>query len=137
MLNEDFFKLFPNEQACKEHLKESRENNGIICKKCGGISHFWMANQEKWQCYDCRSRTNLKSGTMMQGSKLSLHTWYKCMHYMSSTKTITLSCMQMMRNLNTTIYSAVWYMMHKIRISMGKRDAQYKLQGGVEIDDAY
>jgi hypothetical protein len=28
-------------------------------------------------------------------------------------------------------------MMHKIRIVMGKRDAMYKLQGDMEIDDAF
>ena len=137
MLNGIFFKQFPDELSCRAHLKQSREKEGIVCKNCGGVHHFWMENQAKWECYACKSRTNLKSGTMMQGSKLPLHAWYKCLHYMTSTKIVTLSAVQMMRNLNLTTYSAVWYMMHKIRISMGKQDAKYKLGGEMEIDDGY
>jgi hypothetical protein len=137
MLNEDFFKQFPDERACRAHLRQSREDEGIFCNKCGGIFHFWMENQGKWQCYDCKSRKSLRSGTMMQGSKLSLHTWYKCMHYMISDPVITFSGLQMMRNLNSNVYSAVWYMMHKIRVSMGTRDSRYKIHGTAEVDDAY
>jgi DNA-directed RNA polymerase subunit RPC12/RpoP len=137
MLNELFFKLFPDEQSCKIHFKTKREQKGIVCKNCGGLNHFWMENQEKWQCKECKSRTNLTGGTLMHRSKMDLFTRYKCMHYMSNTKTITFSALQMMRNLGKTKHKSVWEMMHKIRISMGNRDSEYKLQGDMEIDDAF
>ncbi|MFA6152539.1 MAG: IS1595 family transposase [Chitinophagaceae bacterium] len=137
MLNEDFFRQFPDEQACKVHFKKQRDARGIICKNCGSVRHFWMANQEKWQCYDCKSRTSLTGGTLMHRSKMSLYDWYRCMHYITTTKTIAFSAFQMMRNLGLKHHKSVWEMMHKIRVSMGNRDAEYKLQGEMEIDDAF
>lgn len=137
MLNEEFFRLFPDEQSCKRHFKAKREANGIVCKTCGGINHFWLANQEKWQCRECKSRTNLTAGTLLHRSKMSIFDWYKCMHYITTSHTITFSALQMMRNLGLRHHKAVWEMMHKIRLTMGKRDAQYKLDGEMEIDDAF
>ena len=137
MLNEHFFKQFPDEQTCKAHFKSEREKRGIVCKNCNSRDHFWLANQEKWQCRMCKSRTNLTAGTLMHRSKMSLHDWYKCMHYITTTKTVTFSALQMMRNLGLKHHSSVWAMMHKIRVSMGERDAEYKLQGDMEIDDAF
>ena len=137
MLSEQFFKQFPTEQSCKTHFKLEREKKGIVCKTCGGINHFWLANQEKWQCYECKSRTNLTAGTLLHRSKMNIHNWYKCLHYITTTKTVTFSALQMMRNLGLKQHKSVWEMMHKIRVSMGTRDAQYKLQGDMEIDDAF
>ncbi len=73
----------------------------------------------------------------MHRSKMSLYDWYKCMHYITTTKTVSCSALQMMRNLGLKHHKAVWYMMHKIRITMGSRDAEYKLEGEMEIDDAF
>lgn len=43
----------------------------------------------------------------------------------------------MQRQLGVKRYEPVWYAMHKIRFTMGKRDEKYKLMGEIEIDDAF
>jgi len=43
----------------------------------------------------------------------------------------------MHRQVQTKFYEPIWFIMQKIRITMGKRDAKYKLQGDIEIDDAF
>lgn len=55
---------------------------------------------------------------------------------MTSTKK-PLSALEMQRQLDMKRYEPVWYMMHKIRQSMGKRDGRYKLAGHIEVDDSF
>ncbi|WP_262892792.1 IS1595 family transposase [Mucilaginibacter pankratovii] len=57
-------------------------------------------------------------------------------HLITSTKK-SFSALEMQRQLGLKRYEPVWYMMQKIRLAMGKRDAKYTLQGNIEIDDAY
>lgn len=132
-----FFKNFPDEQSCKTHLKNIRENEGVFCKKCESTTkHWWLEKVGKFQCSECNSRTNLKSGTIMENSKVSLHKWFLCIHYMTSTKK-PISCLELQRQLEIPDYITIWKMMNKIRMSMGKRDSEYKLKGTVEIDEGF
>jgi hypothetical protein len=138
MLVLDFYKRFPDEAACRQFLREKREEQGITCAKCGGKKHYWYEKIQKWQCADnsCRARTNLRSGTMMEQSKLPILYWFKAIHLMTSTKK-ALSALEMQRQLDHKYYKPVLAMMHKIRKAMGFRDNLYKLAGEIEIDEAF
>lgn len=132
----EFLNRFPDEQSCKTHFKEQREQQGITCKHCSCTKHYWFANRAQWQCSSCRFRTTLRSGTIMESSNLSFHTWYLCMAFMSSTKK-GISALEMQRQLGHKRYGTVWKLMHKIRAGMGKRDSLYQLSGSVEFDEGY
>jgi hypothetical protein len=95
-----------------------------------------MERMQKWECASCKSRTNLRSGTIMEKSKLPVRTWFMTIHLMTSTKK-SFSALEMQRQLGAKRYEPVWYMMQKIRVSMGKRDARYALRGEIEMDDAF
>jgi hypothetical protein len=47
------------------------------------------------------------------------------------------SALEMQRLLGHKRYEPIWLMMHKLRIIMGNRDANYLLDGFVEFDDAF
>src|SRR5437868_9621945 len=126
-----FFKNFPDEETCLEYLKQKREEQGITCKRCGCAKHYWFQERELWKCSECGSWTNLRAGTIMMKSKLPMLTWFTCIHLMTSTKK-SISALEMQRQLAMKRYEPVWYMMQKIRLSMGKRDKKYKLSGNVE-----
>ncbi len=131
-----FLKKFPDEQSCRDYLKQKREQQGITCKHCGGTKHYWFEGRELWKCAACGSWTNLRAGTIMMKSKVPVHTWFACIHLMTSTKK-SISALEMQRQLQMKRYEPVWYMMQKIRQSMGKRDKKYKLRGDIEIDDSF
>lgn len=78
----------------------------------------------------------MKSGTVMENSNLSLHTWFAAFLLMSATKK-GLSCMELQRQLGLKKYDTAFRLMHKIRAVMGKRDNSYMLKGMVEYDEAY
>jgi len=132
----EFFKQFPNEQTCKDHFREQRQKEGITCRKCKGTKHYWMQTIEQFQCKECRTRTTLKSGTVMESSNISFRDWYIVMHLMTATKK-GISAKEMQRQLGFKRYEPVWFMMQKIRVAMGARDEKHELSGFTEIDEGY
>ena len=54
-----FMHDFPDESSCRAHFKRQREKQGITCKKCGCIKHYWLKGKEQWQCSSCSFRTCL------------------------------------------------------------------------------
>jgi hypothetical protein len=134
----NFNDRFPNEEACRLYLKEKRESEGIICKECKGTRHYWIQSVAYWKCAnpECKSCTNLRAGTIMEKSHLKVRIWFMCIHLMTSTKK-AFSALEMQRQLGMKRYEPVWYMMQKIRLSMGKRDDKYQLNKTIELDDAF
>jgi transposase-like zinc ribbon protein len=84
----EFTRRFPTEKSCRNYLKEVRQENGIKCKTCNiETDHYWLENIEKFQCSICKSRTNLRHGTLMEKSKVPVRTWFMCIHLMTTTVT--------------------------------------------------
>lgn len=131
-----FIEEFPDEQSCKSNFKNNREKEGVFCKKCGCSDHYWLQNKWQWECKGCKFRTTLRSGTLMEASKLPFRKWYLAMAFMSFSKK-GMSAKELQRQLGHSRYESIWSMMHKIRSSMGKRDALYTLNGAIEFDEGY
>lgn len=47
------------------------------------------------------------------------------------------SALEMQRILGHKRYECIWFMMHKIRPVMSKRDQKYILKGCIEFDDVF
>ncbi|TXD87006.1 transposase, partial [Subsaximicrobium wynnwilliamsii] len=82
----DFGVHFTDEKSCRTHFKEERDKIGVICNRCQGTQHYWLKNKWSYECKSCSSRQSLRSGTIMQGSKLSFLVWYKTIFLLSTTK---------------------------------------------------
>lgn len=126
---------FGTETDCRNHFKEQRDKIGVVCK-CGNKEHYWIKSIWQYECKKCRSRTSLRSGTIMQNSNLSFLVWYKAMFLMSVTKK-GFSAKEIQKQLGLKRYEPVWAMIHKLRKAMGNRDAKYTLEGMIEFDEAY
>ena len=132
----EFHKQFPHEKACEEYLKIKRMEAGVVCSNCHGGKHYWLAPTQQFKCANCGKKVNLTAGTMMESSHIPLLIWFKVIHLMTSTKK-PFSALEIQKQVGTKYYEPIWYMMQKIRITMGKRDDRYKLQGHIEIDGAF
>ena len=127
---------FESEEACRRHFKDHRDKIGVVCKKCQETDHYWKKDKECYECKSCNFRTSLRSGTIMQSSKLSFLVWYKTMFLLSMTKK-GFSSKEIQRQLGLKRYEPVWAMVHKLRKAMGQRDARYTLEGMMEMDEGY
>ena len=131
----NFTAHFGDEKSCRLHFKEQRDKIGITCK-CGHKEHYWIKSIWSYECKKCRSRTSLRSGTIMQSSNLPFLVWYKTMFLLSATKK-GFSSREIQRQLGLKRYEPVWAMVHKLRKAMGKRDDRYTLEGMIEMDEGY
>src|ERR1039457_6602694 len=132
----EFNKSFPDELSCKKHFKAYRDQIGVVCKKCGSTDHYWKQDKWQYECKKCKFRTTLRSGTVMQSSKLPFQDWYIAMHLITSTKK-SFSAKEIQRQLGRKRYQPVWEMLHKLRSVMGLRDGEYKIEGEIELDEGF
>lgn len=132
----DFYKHYPDEESCMLKFKAVRDKDGVGCKKCGCIDHYWKKDKWSYECKKCGFRTSLRSGTVMQSSKLPFQYWFIAMHLLTSTKK-SFSAKEMQRQLGHKRYEPIWAMMHKIRSVMGLRDDGYSLMGSIELDEGF
>lgn len=131
-----FIERFPDEESCKMEFKRIRDNQGVVCKKCGHTEHYWLKNKDSYECKACRTRMALKSGTVMHKSQLPFRYWFIAMHLLTSTKK-SFSALELQRQLGHKYYEPIWAMLHKLRAVMGKRDDKYQLDQIIELDEGF
>jgi hypothetical protein len=131
-----FIESFPDESSCRIRFKEFRDDQGVICRKCGGTDHYWLQTIEQYQCKKCNTRTTLRSGTVMQASNLPFRYWFIAIHLLTSTKK-TFSAKELQRQIGHKFYEPIWFMMQKLRLAMGSRDSRHKLDSIVELGEGF
>lgn len=133
----EFFERYGSEQKCRQALAAARWPDGFVCPVCGGASrtsseHGGLAY---WQCGRCQRQTSLISGTIFEASKLPLSRWFLAMQLLSQSKN-NVSALELRRQLGVS-YRSAWLMKHKILEAMRLAEQDGRLDGRVEIDDAY
>ena len=108
----------------------------MYCPRCGGVETRPRNTSDLsagYNCYDCGPSFNVKTGTIFQGTKFPLQTWFVAISIISSAKKSVSSC-QLARDLGINQKSA-WSMAMKIRKAMEIEDEL--LVGIVEADETY
>lgn len=130
-------RLFPDDATAEQWFIKNRWLEGVICPYCGsdnvqtGTKHKSMPF--RCRAKECAKRFSVKTGTIMQSSKVGYQTWIFAM-YLLTTNLKGISSMKLHRELGITQKSA-WHLAHRLRdsfVSGGKRMA-----GPVEVDEAY
>lgn len=123
----DFKVHFGSEEFCRLHFKQQRDQQGITCKKCGSKDHYWLQNKWSYECKSCKFRTSLRSGTLMQSSKLSFLVWYRTLFLMNlCTKQSTPREVQL--HLGLKRYEPVWVMVNRLREVIKTDDKKITLE---------
>ncbi len=132
-----FLRSFGSESQCEQALEAARWPQGFRCPRCAGADHYVLrdAARKVFQCHACRHQASLIAGTMFQGTKLALTTWFLAIYLISQAKT-GLSALALKRHLGVS-YPTVWLMQHKLMQAMSDREDRYVLEGTVHVDDAY
>ena len=93
-----------------------------------------MAGGPGWQCQACDRQTSLTAGTIFHASKLPLTLWFQAMYFLTQTKN-NVSALELKRLLGVS-YPTAWLIKHKLMQVMAEQEADRKLDGRVEVDDA-
>jgi transposase-like protein len=110
---------------------------GFECPDCGGREHCIVKRGARslYQCNACRKQTSVTAGTIFASSKLPLRLWFKAMYLMTQSKK-GISSIELGRRLGVT-QTAAWTLKHKLAQVMIERNAAKRLEGEVQMDDAY
>ncbi|MDB2437076.1 IS1595 family transposase [Hellea sp.] len=135
----DFFKQFPDDDTCLQHLFDVRYGDSHECKKCGTIGKFHRLKDHKaFSCQKCGDHIHPMAGTIYEGSTTPLQLWFYAMFLFTKSRN-GVSGKELQRQLGVT-YKTAWRMGHKIREHMARVDGDAPLGGSgkiVEVDETY
>ncbi len=133
----ELLRMFPNDDTAREWFESRLWPEGPYCPYCGsvnvqsGIKHKTMTHR----CRDCPDRRmfSLKTGTVMQSSKLGYQTWALAI-YLVTTSLKGVSSMKLHRDLEITQKSA-WHLAHRLRETWKAVDDPFL--GPAEADETH
>ena len=131
----EVMRMFPDDAAAERWFTKVRWPDGAYCPHCGsvnvqdGTAHKTMP----YRCRDCRKWFSVKTGTVMQSSKLGLQVWAVAT-YLLTTGLKGQASMKLHRDLGITQKTA-WHLAHRIRETWVKKNET--MAGPVEVDETY
>ncbi len=132
-----FFKQFPDEEACLNHLFETRFGQGFECPSCGRASRWYRIKAERaYSCQFCGHHLHPTVGTPFQQTRTPLQSWFYAIFLFTTTRN-GVAAKELQRQLGVT-YKTAWRMADEIRKHMAMVDREEMLGGEgtiVEIDE--
>jgi len=131
----NFYKQFPDEQACRDFLQNARWGSVTMCPKCGvtDTKIYKLKDSRLLKCATCRQPFSVRVGTVFEDSAIPLQSWFLAIYLCTSLKK-GISSVQLAKYLGITQKSA-WHMLHRIRHNV--TDNTLSLEGVVEVDETY
>ncbi len=128
--------MFPDEAAAVIWFEKQLWNGDRCCGHCGSVKTREVPNTKPmpYWCTDCRSYFSVKTGTVIEKSRLPLRKWVFAI-YICVTHLKGVSSMKLHRDLKVTQKTA-WFMLHRLRETWGT-DMAVKFEGPVEVDETY
>jgi transposase-like protein len=128
----EFFERIPDEESARAYLASGRWPNGVKCIHCGHDQIYTIRGGKLYDCKKCRKQFTVRTGTVMEDSKLPLQKWIYGMYLMTVSRK-GISSIQLAKEIGITQKSA-WHMAHRIRESCQSTGV---LSGTVEADETY
>ena len=128
--------MFPDEQTAVKWFEAIQWPSGRHCGHCGGTDTKEVPNAKPmpYWCRDCKSYFSVRTGTMIENSRLPLRKWAFAVYlYVTSLKGV--SSMKLHRDLGVTQKTA-WFMLHRLRDAWSESGLE-QFTGPVEVDETY
>ena len=132
----DFYKRFPDDDTCLDHLMKVRYGSEFDCPSCERPAKFYRIKKRKaYECEWCGHQTYPMVGTPFERSRTPLQKWFYALYLFTMTRH-GVSARELQRQLSVTLKTA-WRMGHEIRKYMASVDGDPPLTDHVEIDETY
>ncbi len=131
---QEFDAWFATEGDCARYVQRLRWPDGFVCPSCGA-SKAWETGRHLLRCAACQRQTSLTAGTIFDGTRKPLRTWFQAMWYVTNQK-LGVSALGLKRVLGLGSYQTAWAWLHKMRRAM-VRPGRELLSGRVEVDETY
>ena len=130
----DLFAMFPDDDAAEAWFIACRWPDGVRCPKCDSANVARKKHPTMpLHCGDCRKFFSVKTGSVMESSKVGCQKWAIAI-YAFTTGIKGTSSMKLHRDIGVTQKTA-WHMAHRIRTCW--ENAQDPFVGPTEVDETY
>jgi len=134
-----FFKQFPDDEACLNHLFEIRFGQGFECPSCGRASKWFRIKAERaYSCQFCGHHLHPTVGTPFEQTRTPLQLWFYAIFLFTTTRN-GVAAKELQRQLGVT-YKTAWRMAGLIREHMADVDGDEPVGGfmkRVEVDETF
>jgi transposase-like protein len=130
-----FVHLYGDEAKCRALVTAWRWPDGFRCPRCKRSAHCLVSERRLFQCNSCHHQASPTAGTIFDSTKLPLTVWFRAMYLITQTKQ-GISSIELGRRLGTTQTTA-WKIKTKLAEVMRISGEAERLEGRVEMDDAY
>ena len=134
-----FFKQFPDDETCLEHLFNVRFGQGHECPKCKRAAKWYrLQSEQAFSCQWCGHHIHPMVGSIFEKSRTPLQLWFYAIFLFTSTRH-GVSAKELQRQLGVT-YKCAHRMATRIRQHMAAVDGEEPLGGEgevVQIDETY
>ncbi|MCY4444889.1 MAG: IS1595 family transposase [Rhodobacteraceae bacterium] len=129
----DLQKMFPTDHEAKKWIENIRWVDGLKCPHCQGTNIQTIVTHKTmdYRCRSCRNWFSVRTGTIMQKSKLPLLHWVYAV-YIQTSRSKGKARMQVHRELGITPKTA-WLLLHRMRKAWEERVGMFS--GPVEVDE--
>lgn len=132
---QEFDARFSTEEGCCAHVFRMRWASGFKCPHCKAVADPWKMSDGWLKCRGCRRRTSVTAGTVFEGTRKPLRTWFLAMWFVTSQK-FGANALGLQRVLGFGSYQTAWAWLHKMRRAM-VRPGRERLFGPIEVDETY
>jgi len=134
-----FFKQFPDDEVCLQHLFNVRFGQGFTCPSCERPSNWYRIKAERaYSCQWCGHHLHPTVGTPFEQTRTPLQLWFYAIHLFTTTRH-GVSAKELERQLGVT-YKTAWRMAGLIRQHMADVDGEEPIGGlgkTVQIDETF
>ena len=128
---------FSDEAEVEQMFIDARWPKGVTCPNpdCGSNNIQHRANRKPapFRCRACRKDFSVKTGTVMESSKLQLSKW-ALTAYLMSTNLKGIAALHLHRDIGVS-YPTAWFLEHRVREALGLEPSPF--DGPVEVDEVY
>ncbi len=142
----EFNNFFKDEEACYAFLEQERWQGTPVCSHCGSMktpykvkSRSRLPELQNIPTYRCSERScnlpfTVRTGTIFEGSKVTLKKWFQAIYEMSIRKK-GISSIELGQRIDVDQKTA-WHMNHRLRMMLAETNPEMPTEV-VEIDETY
>lgn len=131
---DEFEVFFRDEAHCRNYIAKVRWPGSYLCPHCGSDKRPWKTGRGNFRCQSCDREVSITAGTLFEGTKFPLKTWFLAIWFVTSQKQGA-NALGLQRVLGLGSYQTAWTWLQKLRRAMVRPDRE-RLYGNVEVDES-
>jgi transposase-like protein len=116
----ELFQMFPDQESARLYFEGRRWPDGATCPACGESKRVSARKNGFYRCNACLTDFTVRTGTILQRSKVPLQKWLYAMHLLVTSRE-GISSLQLAKQIGVTQKTA-WFMLGRLRQDCGHAD---------------